>query len=162
MWGEAVQLAEACRTNPCSVRNSEPGSADPVKLCATWLAAEAVPFHGALETGGWQERPPLVTAAIHVKNIGPNSDNPGCWCHLEWDPIEPPVIPAKAGIQSDDSTFPKACGVDSRFRGNDCLGLANDTTTQPRDRWNLTRNKIMLAASLCRSAQGLKGGRSDD
>jgi hypothetical protein len=37
------------------------------------------------------------------------------------DPLEPPVIPAKAGIQSDHSTFPKACGVDSRFRGNDCI-----------------------------------------
>jgi hypothetical protein len=37
------------------------------------------------------------------------------------DPLEPPVIPAKAGIQSDDSTFPKACGLDSRFRGNDCI-----------------------------------------
>jgi len=36
------------------------------------------------------------------------------------DPLEPPVIPAKAGIQCDDSTFPKVCGVDSRFRGNDC------------------------------------------
>jgi hypothetical protein len=48
--------------------------------------------------------------------------------------IEPPVIPAKAGIQSDDSTFPKVCGVDSRFRGNDCglqrPCLANDTSTQ--------------------------------
>jgi hypothetical protein len=35
------------------------------------------------------------------------------------DPLEPPVIPAKAGIQSHDSTFLKVCGVDSRFRGND-------------------------------------------
>jgi hypothetical protein len=42
------------------------------------------------------------------------------------DPLDPPVIPAKAlvipakaGIQSDDSTFPRVCGVDSRFRGND-------------------------------------------
>ena len=35
------------------------------------------------------------------------------------DPLEPPVIPAKAGIQSDDSTFAKVRGVDSRFRGND-------------------------------------------
>jgi len=35
------------------------------------------------------------------------------------DPLEPPVIPAKAGIQSDESTFPKVCGLDSRFRGND-------------------------------------------
>ena len=48
--------------------------------------------------------------------------------------IEPPVIPAKAGIQSDDSTFPKVCGVDSRFRGNDCglqrPCLANGISTQ--------------------------------
>jgi hypothetical protein len=35
------------------------------------------------------------------------------------DPPEPPVIPAKAGIQGDDRTFLKVCGVDSRFRGND-------------------------------------------
>jgi hypothetical protein len=38
-----------------------------------------------------------------------------------WDGIssEAPVIPAKAGIQSVDSGFPKILGVDSRFRGND-------------------------------------------
>jgi hypothetical protein len=35
-------------------------------------------------------------------------------------PYETPVIPAKAGIQSVNSALPKACGVDSRFRGNDC------------------------------------------
>ena len=35
------------------------------------------------------------------------------------DPHQPPVIPAKAGIQSDDIAFAKVCGVDSRFRGND-------------------------------------------
>ena len=35
------------------------------------------------------------------------------------DPLEPPVIPAKAGIQPDDGTFPKICGMDSRFRWND-------------------------------------------
>ena len=29
------------------------------------------------------------------------------------------VIPAKAGIQSIKSAFPKVCRVDSRFRGND-------------------------------------------
>jgi len=44
-----------------------------------------------------------------------------------------PVIPAKAGIQSLDSAFPKVCGVDSRFRGNDYdmhrPRLANDTCT---------------------------------
>jgi hypothetical protein len=34
--------------------------------------------------------------------------------------FEPPVIPAKAGIQSFASAFPKVCEVDSRFRGNDC------------------------------------------
>ena len=53
-----------------------------------------------------------------------------------WDciPYEPPVIPAKAGIQSVDRAFPRVCGVDSRFRGNDdglerpCL--ANDTTSR--------------------------------
>jgi hypothetical protein len=37
-----------------------------------------------------------------------------------------------------DSAFPKVCGVDSRFRGNDCglerPCLANDTTTQARTR----------------------------
>jgi hypothetical protein len=48
-------------------------------------------------------------------------------------PYETPVIPAKAGIQSVESAFPKVCGVDSRFRGNDCglerPCLANDTTT---------------------------------
>jgi len=43
------------------------------------------------------------------------------------------VIPAKAGIQSVGNPFPKARGVDSRFRGNDG-GLerpcrANHTTT---------------------------------
>ena len=34
--------------------------------------------------------------------------------------FEGPVIPAKAGIQSPDSGFPKVGQVDSRFRGNDC------------------------------------------
>jgi hypothetical protein len=34
--------------------------------------------------------------------------------------LETPVIPAKAGIQSVDSAPAKVCGVDSRFRGNDC------------------------------------------
>jgi AbrB family looped-hinge helix DNA binding protein len=52
-----------------------------------------------------------------------------------WDviPFDATVIPAKAGIQSVDGTFPKTCGVDSRLRGNDCslehpCG-ANDATT---------------------------------
>ena len=65
---------------------------------------------------------------------------PGADVIWNGDPLEPPVIPtkapvipAKAGIHSVDSAFPKACGVDSRFRGNDCdfdrPCLANDTTT---------------------------------
>jgi hypothetical protein len=51
-----------------------------------------------------------VIAHLHMKGAG-----------VIWngDPLEPPVIPAKAGIQSAVSTFAKACGVDSRFRGND-------------------------------------------
>ena len=56
-----------------------------------------------------------------------------------WNGIhfEVPVIPAKAGIQSVDSLFPRTSGVDSRFRANDC-GLqrpcpANDTTTHTDD-----------------------------
>ena len=44
---------------------------------------------------------------------------PGAGVIWNGDPLEPPVIPAKAGIQSGDSTFPRVCGVDSRFRGND-------------------------------------------
>jgi len=48
-------------------------------------------------------------------------------------PFETLVIPAKAGIQSVVGAFPMACGVDSRFRGNDRTWkrpcLANDTTT---------------------------------
>jgi len=61
--------------------------------------------------------------------------NTGTGSGVIWNiiPYETPVIPAKAGIQSVDSAFPKVCGVDSRLRGNDCgLGrpfLANDTTT---------------------------------
>jgi hypothetical protein len=34
-------------------------------------------------------------------------------------PFESPVIPAKAGIQFVNGAHPKACRVDSRFRGND-------------------------------------------
>ena len=58
-----------------------------------------------------------------------------------WDgiPFETPVIPAKAGIQSVDSAFPRVCRVDSRFRGNDCgferPCLANDTSTALLVQW---------------------------
>jgi hypothetical protein len=38
----------------------------------------------------------------------------------EGNRFEALVIPAKAGIQSIGSTFPKVCMVDSHFRGNDC------------------------------------------
>jgi hypothetical protein len=53
------------------------------------------------------------------------------------DPLDPRVIPAKAGIQSVDSASPWVCEVDSRFRGNDA---PNDTTTRRRDEINLEVN----------------------
>jgi hypothetical protein len=44
------------------------------------------------------------------------------------------VIPAKAGIQFVVDAFPMTCGVDSRFRGNDCTWerpcLENDNSTE--------------------------------
>ena len=52
--------------------------------------------------------------------------------------MEAPVIPAKAGIQSVDGGFPKVCGVDSCFHGNDFdlrrPSLANDTSTGQQNR----------------------------
>jgi hypothetical protein len=52
----------------------------------------------------------------------------------QWECSKTWVIPAKAGIQSVDTAFPKVCGVDSRFRGNDCdlqrPFLAKDTSTK--------------------------------
>ena len=49
-------------------------------------------------------------------------------------PVSQLVIPAKAGTQSVIGAFPMACGLDSRFRGNDCTAerprLANDTSTR--------------------------------
>jgi hypothetical protein len=63
------------------------------------------------------------------------TEQPAAGVGVIWDgmPFETPVIPAKAGIQSVDSAFPKVCGVDSRFRGNDCdlqrPCLPNDTST---------------------------------
>jgi hypothetical protein len=60
----------------------------------------------------------------------------GWWCYLEWHALRDAghSRPATAGgIQFVDSAFPKVCGVDSRFRGNDCdmhrPRLANDTST---------------------------------
>jgi hypothetical protein len=74
-----------------------------------------------------------IPALLRQKNsfrIGPNGRRRS---GVIWNiiPYETPVIPAKAGIQSVSSAFPKVCGVDSRFRGNDCglepPCLANDT-----------------------------------
>ena len=53
-----------------------------------------------------------------------------------WNGInfETPVIPAKAGIQCVGSLLAKICGVDSRFRGNDCdfeRRCAANTTSTP-------------------------------
>ena len=64
-------------------------------------------------------------------------------------PYETPVIPAKAGIQSVNSAFPRVCGVDSRFRGNDCglepPCLANDTSTTVRGRLEGDRVSFIMA-----------------
>jgi hypothetical protein len=47
--------------------------------------------------------------------------------------LQASVIPAKAGVQSVDSAFPKVCRMDSRFRGNDRRfvrsGIPKDTAT---------------------------------
>jgi hypothetical protein len=55
-------------------------------------------------------------------------ESPGVGVISDEIPFETSVIPAKAGIQSEDSAFPQVCGVDSRFRGNDCA--ANDTAAK--------------------------------
>src|SRR5208337_1066095 len=39
-----------------------------------------------------------------------------------------PELAEGGGIQSDDRTLPRVCGVDSRFRGNDCA--PNNTSTR--------------------------------
>src|SRR5271157_5188694 len=58
-----------------------------------------------------------------------------------WNGIhfEGPVIPAKAGIQPVETTFPDLCKLDSRFRGNDCnlqcSCLANDAR---KGKWTST------------------------
>jgi hypothetical protein len=54
---------------------------------------------------------------------------------VDGTPFETQVIPAKAGIQPVVlGAFPMICGVDSRFRGNDCAWerpcIANDFTTR--------------------------------
>jgi hypothetical protein len=76
-------------------------------------------------------RAPAVRIPSSAQNPGAVGPFPYCGSHHEqahllgagvfWhgDPLEPPVIPAKAGIQPDDSTFAKICRVDSRCRGND-------------------------------------------
>jgi hypothetical protein len=69
------------------------------------------------EMWGWNSVETLIQDVRYGLRQLRRSPAPRCWCHLEWDPLEPPVIPAKAGIQSDDSTFPKACGVDSSRHG---------------------------------------------
>jgi hypothetical protein len=76
-------------------------------------------------------RAPHADASPTLTEHVPQKEGGVIWNGIHF---ETPVIPAKAGIQSVDILFPKTCGVDSRFRGNDCglVGpcLANDTTTQ--------------------------------
>jgi hypothetical protein len=65
-------------------------------------------------------------------------------------PFETPVIPAKAGIQPGQRAFPNVCGVDSRFRGNDCdlqcPCLTNEAGTPGSLLWTLAYSEIILAA----------------
>ena len=66
-------------------------------------------------------------------------------------PAKAPVIPAKAGIQSVNIASPKAGGVDSRFRGNDCdfqcPGLANETTP-PRAEFDRSERWDRIVVSI--------------
>jgi hypothetical protein len=76
------------------------------------------------------------------------------------------VIPAKAGIQSVGGAFPMACGVDSRFRGNDGRfvrdDIPNDTTPlDSRFRGNdrrFARDDIPNDTTTSPARAALKGG----
>jgi hypothetical protein len=76
-------------------------------------------------------------------------------------PFEPPVIPAKAAIQSVASAFPRVGEVDSRFRGNDrdferpCL--ANGTTTGD----GVVGQFAVAALSERRNSLRIQGRRSE-
>jgi hypothetical protein len=76
--------------------------------------------------------------ALEAVNTGEHAGVSVIWDGIAFDT---PVIPAKAGIHSMDSAFPKVCGVDSGFRGNDCRlqrpCLANDTSAERAIAWTL-------------------------
>jgi hypothetical protein len=84
----------------------------------------------------------ITTSQIKAKTL---SDSGVIW---NITPYETPVIPANAGIQSVGSAFPKAGGVDSRFRGNDCglerPFLANNTTTLFRNRLPMMQEIMVI------------------
>jgi hypothetical protein len=57
------------------------------------------------------------TSVVSTRNLDNALAVAGAGVIWNGDPLDPPVIPAKAGIQSDDSTFPKVCRVDSSRHG---------------------------------------------
>ena len=73
-----------------------------------------------------------------------------------WRPLAYAVIPARAGIQSLDNALPEACGVDSRFRGND--GVVSTLSKRGRQ---LSLEKVACSqvqdAFKPRIQHGLKG-----
>jgi hypothetical protein len=78
----------------------------------------------------------LKTQAISYDLRGFFRSHPISGASVIWNaiPFETLVIPANAGIQSVGGAFPMACGVDSRFRANDCTWeracLAIDNSTE--------------------------------
>ena len=71
----------------------------------------------------------ILAQAVFAGKAAFNGGSSVIWNGILFETL---VIPAKAGIQSVVGAFPMACGVDSRFRGNDCAWehpcRANDTT----------------------------------
>ena len=91
-----------------SVRDTRPRASLTVRL-----TLPLKPLRGSTET------PVATLLPCGKERLSAEAERAGIGVIWNGDPLEPPVIPAKAGIQSDDSTFPKVCGVHSRFRGND-------------------------------------------
>jgi hypothetical protein len=81
-----------------------------------------------------------------VKQIDP----PGGRVTCEAWAFQVGVIPANSGIQSSGNAFSTACGVDSRFRGNDRRfekdPIPNDTTTALLSR--VTRHTLVWGLAI--------------